>query len=65
MNGLKTYINPYKPSAHFMGLWQTVQNQIRLWSGSALFAHRIYFNLNEIENYYPEALKLEKDLSNW
>ena len=36
-----------------------------VWPGSALFAYKMHFwNLNEIETYYPTALKLEKNRLN-
>ena len=36
-----------------------------VWSGSPLFAYRMYFqNLNELETYYPTTLKFETDSSN-
>ena len=37
-----------------------------VWSGSALFAYRVYFeNLKEIVSYYFKTLRFETDLSNW
>ena len=61
-------VNPYKPSVLFVEHRQTVQTKTRrrgVWSGSLLFACRIFYsNLNKNANYHPTSLKTEMDCFN-
>ena len=51
-------MNPYKPSVHFMGHKQTLQNV-----ASDPVLHCLLTDLDENVNYSPTTLKFEMDLS--